>query len=91
MQAAYAKFAAQDNEQRAPRQQFDRMLAFVESQEALAMPHDEVEQWLGREGRELQRRLLQYSTWSTCSSNSALRTSWFQGNAFRHRNQSKHS
>jgi hypothetical protein len=59
MQAAYAKSAAEDSKVRAPGAQFDRMLAFMESAEALAMPHDEMEQWLGREGRELQRRLLQ--------------------------------
>jgi hypothetical protein len=59
MQAAYARSTAEDNEERQPRRQFDQMLAFVESAEALALPHDEMEQWLGREGRELQRGLLQ--------------------------------
>jgi len=41
------------------REQFERMTAFLESPEAMAMAHTEMEQWLSTEGRELQRLLLQ--------------------------------
>jgi hypothetical protein len=41
------------------REQFERMTAFLGSTEAMAMAHTEMEQWLGTEGRELQRLLLQ--------------------------------
>jgi hypothetical protein len=35
------------------------MAALLQSPEAMAMAYTEMEQWLGREGRELQRLLLQ--------------------------------
>jgi hypothetical protein len=59
MKAAYARSAAQDNEEPQAREQFERMAAFVGSSEALAMAHSEMERWLCTEGRELQRQLLQ--------------------------------
>ncbi len=59
MQAAYAESSVRDNQEPLAREQFDRMVAFIESAEALTMPHAEMEQWLCSEGRELQRLLLQ--------------------------------
>jgi hypothetical protein len=41
------------------REQFDRIVAFLESAEAFRASHVELEDHLVREGRELQRRLLQ--------------------------------
>ena len=55
---AYAELDASDKEL-SSRAQFDRLIAFVESSESRTMSHAELEEWLTREGRELQRRLLQ--------------------------------
>jgi hypothetical protein len=41
------------------RAQFEQMAAFIDSSEAMAMAHTAMEEWLVREGRELQRLLLQ--------------------------------
>ena len=54
----YAELDASDKEL-SSRAQFDRLIAFVESSESRTMSHAELEEWLTREGRELQRRLLQ--------------------------------
>jgi hypothetical protein len=59
MPTSYATAAAMETPEPQARQQFERMAAFVESPEAMAMAHTEMEQWLGTEGRELQRLLLQ--------------------------------
>jgi hypothetical protein len=58
MQTAYANFAATSKES-SSREQFDRMTAFLASGEARALPHEQLEDWLTTEGRELERRLLQ--------------------------------
>jgi hypothetical protein len=57
MQAAYANSAVNGKEP--AREQFEYMTAFLASGEARALPHDQLEEWLTTEGRELQRRLLQ--------------------------------
>jgi len=59
MPTSYANSAAQDTPEPQAREQFERMTAFLQSPEAMAMAHTEMENWLSREGRELQRRLLQ--------------------------------
>ena len=59
MPTSYATAAAMETPKQQARAQFERMAAFLESPEAMAMAHTEMEQWLGAEGRELQRRLLQ--------------------------------
>jgi mannose-6-phosphate isomerase-like protein (cupin superfamily) len=59
MPTSYADAAAMEIPEPEAREQFERMAAFVESPEAMAMAHTEMEQWLVREGRELQRLLLQ--------------------------------
>ncbi len=59
MPTVYANSAAMESPEPQPRQQFERMAAFVESPDAMAMAHTEMEQWLISEGRELQRLLLQ--------------------------------
>lgn len=59
MPRVYANSAAMESPEPRAREQFERMAAFLESPEAMAMAHTEVEQWLTSEGRELQRLLLQ--------------------------------
>ena len=59
MPTSYANAAAMETPEPPAREQFERMAAFLESPEAMAMAHTEMEQWLVREGRELQRLLLQ--------------------------------
>jgi hypothetical protein len=59
MPTSYATAAAMETPEPQARAQFERMAAFLESSEAMAMAHTEMEQWLGVEGRELQRLLLQ--------------------------------
>jgi hypothetical protein len=59
MPTSYANTAALDTPEPQAREQFERMTAFLESPEAMAMAHTEMENWLSREGRELQRLLLQ--------------------------------
>jgi len=56
--AAYSIAPSPDNFE-SSRQQFARIVAALESQEALTMAHPALEELLVREGRELQRRLLQ--------------------------------
>lgn len=58
MQTAYAHSTAEDKEPSA-REQFEHMVRFVASGEARACAHEQIEEWLTTEGRELQRRLLQ--------------------------------
>ena len=59
MPTSYATAAAMETPEPQARAQFERMAAFLESSEAMAMAHTEMEQWLGVEGRELPRLLLQ--------------------------------
>jgi hypothetical protein len=59
MPTSYATAAAMESPEPQAREQFERMAAFLESSEAMAMAHTDMEQWLGAEGRELQRLLLQ--------------------------------
>lgn len=58
MQTAYANSAVASKES-SSREQFDRMAAFMSSGEAQALAHDQLEEWLTTEGRELERRLFQ--------------------------------
>lgn len=59
MPTSYATATAMETPELPAREHFERMAAFLESPEAMAMAHTEMEQWLGAEGRELQRLLLQ--------------------------------
>ena len=59
MQTVYANVAANGNQEHSAREHFERMATFLVSGEARALPHDQLEQWLTTEGRELQRRMLQ--------------------------------
>jgi hypothetical protein len=59
MQTVYANIAANGNQEHSAQEQFERMTTFLASSEAQVLPHDQLEQWLTAEGRELQRRLLQ--------------------------------
>ena len=59
MPTSYATTAAMETPEPQAREQFERMAAFLESPDAMAMAHTEMEQWLSTEGRELQRLLLQ--------------------------------
>jgi hypothetical protein len=59
MQTVYANIAANGNDEHSAREHFERMATFLASGEAQVLPHDQLEQWLTAEGRELQRRLLQ--------------------------------
>jgi hypothetical protein len=59
MQTVYANIAASGNQEHSAQEQFERMTTFLASGEARGLPHDQLEQWLTAEGRELQRRLLQ--------------------------------
>jgi hypothetical protein len=59
MPKVYAKAAVDGNNELLAREQFERMTTFLASAEARVLPHDQLEQWLTVEGRELQRLLLQ--------------------------------
>ncbi|MBN1607034.1 MAG: ISKra4 family transposase [Polyangiaceae bacterium] len=59
MPTSYANAAAMETPTPQAREQFERMATFLESPDAMAMGHTEMEDWLSREGRELQRLLLQ--------------------------------
>jgi hypothetical protein len=59
MPTLYANGAAMETPESQAREQFEHMAAFLESPDAMAMAHTEMEQWLRTEGRELQRLLLQ--------------------------------
>jgi hypothetical protein len=59
MQTVYANIAANGNQERSAREQFEHMTTFLASGEARVLPHDQLEEWLTAEGRELERRLLQ--------------------------------
>lgn len=41
------------------REAFDKMIVHLQSPEALAMPHEQLEEYLVRDGREVQRRMFQ--------------------------------
>ncbi len=58
MQPAYANWL-ENSKKTTARGQFEKMAEFVASSQALQLPHQQLEEWLTEEGRELQRRLLQ--------------------------------
>lgn len=58
MSAEYAQIPVADKFESA-RGHFEFMAGFLESSEAAVMSHTDLEAWIGDEGRELQRRLLQ--------------------------------
>jgi hypothetical protein len=58
MNAAYSK-STESAPFSVAREQFDAMTRHLESPTALGMKHDELEEYVIREGRELERRLLQ--------------------------------
>lgn len=57
MEAAYTETFAERAD--SAREKFDEMTAYLESKQAMALTHDELETYVIGEGRELQRRLLQ--------------------------------
>ena len=58
MQPAYANWL-ENSKKTTASGQFEKMATFVASSQALQLPHERLEEWLTKEGRELQRRLLQ--------------------------------
>jgi hypothetical protein len=59
MQAVYANSVVSAKQEQSAREQFEHMTAFLASGEARALRHEQLEEWLTTEGRELERRLLQ--------------------------------